>query len=94
MSIHLKQTQIPLLFFVFRKREEELRRREAVQQVSVAADEKRRVPLVRTEQEKLSLVNILEDLSMNDSVVETKKSSKAERTKSKEERHKGTNVQK
>lgn len=71
-----------------KKREEELRRREAVQQVSVAADEKRRVPLVRTEQEKLSLVNILEDLSMNDSVVETKKSSKAERTKSKEERHK------
>ncbi|XP_044064574.1 inversin isoform X2 [Siniperca chuatsi] len=71
-----------------KKREEEQRRREAVQQVSVATAEKRRVPLVRTEQEKLSLVNIIKDLSMNDSVVETKKSSKAERTKSKEERHK------
>ncbi|XP_070768341.1 inversin [Enoplosus armatus] len=71
-----------------KKREEEQRRREAVQQVSVAPAEKWRVPLVRTEQEKLSLANIIEDLSMNDSVVETKKSSKAERTKSKEERHK------
>lgn len=78
---------------MFRKREEEQRRREAVQQISVATTEKRRVPLVRTEQEMLSLVNIIEDLSMNDSVVETKKSSKAERTKSKEERHKGTDVQ-
>ncbi|XP_070691442.1 inversin [Pempheris klunzingeri] len=71
-----------------KKREEEQRRREAVQQVSVATAEKRRVPLVRPEQEKLSLVNIIEDLSINDSVVETKKSSKAERTKSKEEKHK------
>ncbi|XP_054477413.1 inversin isoform X2 [Anoplopoma fimbria] len=69
-----------------KKREEEQRRRKAVQQVSVATAEKRRVPVVRTEQEKLSLVNIIEDLSMNDSVVETKKSSKDERTKSKEER--------
>ena len=65
-----------------------------MRKVSVATAEKRRVPLVRTEQEKLSLVNIIEDLSMNDSVVETKKSSKAERAKSKEERLKGTNVQK
>lgn len=63
-----------------------------MQQVSVAPAEKRRVPLVRTEQEKLSLVNIVEDLSMNESVMETKKSSRAERTKSKEERLKGTNV--
>ncbi|XP_035529073.1 inversin [Morone saxatilis] len=68
-----------------KKREEEQRRRGAVQQVSVATAEKRRVPLGRTEQEKTSLVNIIEDLSMNDSMVETKKS-KAERTKSKEER--------
>ena len=58
----------------------------------MATAEKRRVPLVRTEQEKISLANMIGDLSMNDSVVET--SSKAERTKSKEERHKGTNVQK
>ncbi|XP_018541672.1 inversin isoform X2 [Lates calcarifer] len=71
-----------------KKREEEQRRREAVQQVSVSAAEKRKVSLARAEQEKLPLVNIMEDLSMNDSVVETKKSSKPERTKSKEERHK------
>ncbi|XP_019126312.2 inversin isoform X2 [Larimichthys crocea] len=56
-----------------KKREEEQRRREAVQQISLAAAEKRRVPLVRTDPEKISLVP---------------KSSKAERTKSKEERHK------
>lgn len=82
---------ILLRFFVFRKREQEQRRREAEQQVSV---EKWRVPLVRAEQDTISLVNIIEDLTMNDSVVETKKSSKAERTKSKVERHKGTIVQK
>lgn len=74
---------------MFRKREEEQRRREAVQQDSA---EKRRVPLVRAEQETISLVNIIEDLTMNDSVLETKKSSKAERPKSKVERQKGTNV--
>ncbi|XP_008288140.1 inversin isoform X2 [Stegastes partitus] len=73
-----------------KKREEEHRRREAVQQVSAAAAaaEKRKVPLVRSEQEKLCLVNIMEDLSINDSLVETKKTCRAERTKSKEERHK------
>ncbi|XP_029306564.1 inversin isoform X2 [Cottoperca gobio] len=70
---------------VAKKREEE-RRREAVQQVSVASAEKRRIPLVRAEQDKLSLVNIIEDLSINDSVVEKKISSKAERAKSKDER--------
>ncbi len=79
---------------MLRKREEEQRRREAVQKVSVTTAEKRRVPLVRTEQEKISLVNIMEDLAINDSVEETKKSTKAERIKSKEERHKGINVQK
>jgi len=74
---------------VFRKREEEQRRKEAVQQVSVATAEKRRVALGRAEQEKLSLVNNIEDLTMNDSVVETKKLSKAERKKTKEEKQKG-----
>ncbi|KAJ4930866.1 hypothetical protein JOQ06_025169 [Pogonophryne albipinna] len=64
--------------------EEEQRRREAVQLVSVDAAEKRRGPLVKTEQDQL--VNIIEDLSINDSVVEKKRSSKAERTRSKEER--------
>lgn len=75
-----------LLFFVFRKREEEQRRRDAVQQVST---DKRRGPAVRPEQETISLVNIIEDLTMNDSVAEAKVSSKAERTKNKVERHKG-----
>lgn len=76
---------------MFRKREEEQRRRDAVQQVST---DKRRGPAVRPEQETISLVNIIEDLTMNDSVAEAKVSSKAERTKSKVERHKGTNRQK
>ncbi|XP_041844908.1 inversin isoform X2 [Melanotaenia boesemani] len=65
-----------------KKREEEQRRREA----SAATTEKQRVSLVRAEQERPSLVNIMEDLTMNDSTVETKKSSKAERTRRKEER--------
>uniref|UniRef100_A0A8D3BAC2 Inversin n=1 Tax=Scophthalmus maximus TaxID=52904 RepID=A0A8D3BAC2_SCOMX len=77
-----------------KKREEEQRRRGSVQQISVSTAEKRKVSLVRAEQEKLSLVNMMEDLSTNDSVVETKESSKAERTRGKEERHKGTNMQK
>lgn len=76
---------------MFRKREQEQRRREAEQQVSA---EKWRVPLVRAEQETSSLVNIIEVLTMKDSVVEAKKSSKAERTKSKVERQKGTTVKK
>lgn len=67
---------------MFRKREEEQRRREAVHRVSANAD-KRRVSLVRAEQERLALMNI------NDSL-ETKKSSKGERTKTKEERRTGT----
>ncbi|KAG7464357.1 inversin isoform X1 [Solea senegalensis] len=72
-----------------KKREEEQRRREAVQQeVPVSTAEKRKVSLVRDEQNQLSLVNTVESLSMNDSVVETRKSSKAEYTRSKEERHK------
>ncbi|XP_036929266.1 inversin isoform X3 [Acanthopagrus latus] len=68
-----------------KKREEELRRREAVQQIS---PDKRRVSVVRAEQEKISLVNMIEGLSLNESVVEAKKPSKAERTKCKEDRHK------
>ncbi|XP_067365737.1 inversin isoform X2 [Channa argus] len=71
-----------------KKREEGQRRREAVQQVLVSAAEKRKVSLVKSEQEKLGLVNIIEDLSMNDSI-ETKKASKAERTKNKEKRYTG-----
>ncbi|KAM9310006.1 inversin [Pholidichthys leucotaenia] len=72
-----------------KKREEEQRRREAVQRVSVAPAEKRKVFLVRREEEKqLSLVNVIENLSMNDSLEETKKFSKAEHMKSKEEKYK------
>ncbi|XP_013860192.1 inversin [Austrofundulus limnaeus] len=63
-----------------KKREEEQRRREAVHRVSTNAADKRRVSLVKAEQEKLASMNI------NDSL-ETKKSSKGERTKTKEERH-------
>ncbi|XP_029957966.1 inversin isoform X2 [Salarias fasciatus] len=71
-----------------KKREEEQRRREAVQKVSAPAAEKRKVSQMKVEQEKLSLVNIIGNLSINDAPVETQKASKTERTKSKEERHK------
>ncbi|XP_047454702.1 inversin isoform X2 [Mugil cephalus] len=71
-----------------KKREEEQRRREALRKATVAPAEKRKVSVVRAEQEKLSLVNTMGDLSVNDAPVETKKVSKAERTKAKEERHK------
>lgn len=59
-----------------------------MQQVSAVSPEKRRVPLVKTDQGRLSLVNMMQELTMNDSAVETKKSSKT-----KEERHKGTSKQ-
>lgn len=75
------------LFSVFRKREEEQRRRGAAQQVTV--DKQSSQILMRTEQKTDSLVDVIENLSMRDSMVETKKSSKAEHTKNKTERLKG-----
>ncbi|XP_061530836.1 inversin isoform X1 [Phycodurus eques] len=71
-----------------KKREEELRRREAVQQISAATAEDRKLSLETAEQEKLYLVNLVADLSVKDSVVETKKPTQPER-RSKEARHKG-----
>ncbi|XP_034030776.1 inversin isoform X1 [Thalassophryne amazonica] len=71
-----------------KKREEEHRRREAVQKISVASAEKWKVSVVREEPEGVSLVNFMEDLSLNDSVKAKKKLSKVGHTKSKEERHK------
>ncbi|XP_057691486.1 inversin isoform X1 [Corythoichthys intestinalis] len=70
-----------------KKREEELRRREAVQQISTLTVDERKSSLETAEQEKLSLVNLVGDLSVKDSVVGTKKTSKHER-RSKEEAHK------
>uniref|UniRef100_A0A7N6FF38 Inversin n=1 Tax=Anabas testudineus TaxID=64144 RepID=A0A7N6FF38_ANATE len=67
-----------------KKREEEQRRREAVQHVSVSTAEKRKVSLVKVEQEKLALVNIIEELSMNDSVAEIKKFRSSRRGKAAE----------
>lgn len=64
-----------------------------MQQVSVSAVEKRNVSLVKVEQENLALVNRTEDLSLNESAAKTKKSCKAERSKNKEERYTGTNMQ-
>lgn len=63
-----------------------------MQQVPVA--EKRRPPVVKPEHETNSLVNMIEDLTMSDSVAETKMPTKAERTKSKGEKHKGTSGRK
>ncbi|XP_029360482.1 inversin isoform X2 [Echeneis naucrates] len=69
-----------------KKREEEQRRREAVQLVSTS--EKTKVSRMRAEKEKHNLVNMTEDLSLNDNVVEKKNSPKVEWKKGKEERHK------
>lgn len=74
---------------MFRKREEEQRRRNAVQKILSTNTEKRKSSLVRAEIDKPFLVNIIEDLSINDSD-ETKKS-QSETAKTKEERLKGTN---
>lgn len=46
---------------------------------------------MKVEQEKRSLVNIMEDLSMNDAVVE-RKTFKADSPSNKTEKHTGTNV--
>ncbi|XP_030014479.1 inversin isoform X2 [Sphaeramia orbicularis] len=71
-----------------KKREEEQRRKEAVQKIVPASAEKQKVPLERVEVEKPSLVSIVENLTINDSMVETKKKSKMGRIKVKEDRHK------
>lgn len=54
----------------------------------IAAD-KQTVLVMRTEQKTGSLVDVIENLSVRDSAGGTKKSSKAERTKTKAERPKG-----
>lgn len=51
--------------------------------------DKQSLPLKRAEQKTDSLVDVIENLSMKDSMVETKKSSKAEHTKNKAVRPKG-----
>lgn len=59
----------------------------------VSAVEKKRPPVVTPEQETNSFVNMIEDLTMSDSVAETKMPTKAEGAKSKGEKHKGTSGQ-
>lgn len=54
----------------------------------IAAD-KQTVLVTTTEQKAYSLVDVIENLSVRDSAGETKKSSKAERTKTKADRPKG-----
>ncbi|MED6235015.1 hypothetical protein ATANTOWER_012756 [Ataeniobius toweri] len=66
-----------------KKREEEQRRRGAARQAPEDGADKRITSLLRAEQEELSLMNTMEDLTMNDSSVETKK-----HTKIKDRRHK------
>eukprot|EP00066_Takifugu_rubripes_P014703 XP_011603969.1 PREDICTED: inversin isoform X2 [Takifugu rubripes] len=68
-----------------KKREEEQRRREAVHHITV---DRQSFTLKRTEQKTDSLVDVIENLTMKDSMVETKKSSKAEHTTNKAERPK------
>lgn len=57
-----------------------------MQQIAV---DKQTVPVTRTEQKTDSLIHVIENLTMRDSAGETKKSSKAERNKTKAERPKG-----
>lgn len=77
------------LFYVIRKREEEQRRREAVHRITV---DRQSFTLKRAEQKTDSLVDVIENLTMKDSLVETKKSSKAEHTTNKAERPKGRHL--
>lgn len=66
-----------------KKREEEQRKRGATLQVRADGADKRRVSLLRAEQKELSLINIMEDLTVNDSSVNIEK-----HTEIKEGRHK------
>ncbi|XP_061918873.1 inversin isoform X2 [Entelurus aequoreus] len=72
-----------------KKREEELRRREAELQISQTTTDDQKLSLETTELKNLSFENLMADLSVNDSPVATSKPAKPERKKSKEERHKG-----
>ncbi|KAM4735135.1 LOW QUALITY PROTEIN: inversin [Anableps anableps] len=69
-----------------KKREEEQRRRGATQQIGADGAVKRRVSLLRAEQEEISLMNIVEDLTMSDSSVDTKKHTKIKEGKHKAQR--------
>ncbi|XP_061810944.1 inversin isoform X1 [Nerophis lumbriciformis] len=72
-----------------KKREEELRRKEAELQISQTTTDDQKLSLETTELKNLSFENLMADLSVNDSPVATSKPAKPERKKSKEERHKG-----
>lgn len=90
---HLYRFFCTTSFFLHdRKREEEQRRRDAVQRVPVA--NKQLPPAVSPEQETNSFVTMIEDLTMSDSAAETKMPTRAEGVKSKGEKHKGTSGQK
>uniref|UniRef100_A0A3P9KT94 Inversin n=1 Tax=Oryzias latipes TaxID=8090 RepID=A0A3P9KT94_ORYLA len=67
-----------------KKREEGQRKRGAVKQVPVTSS----ASTGKVQQEKLSLVKVLQDLTLNGSSEETKKRSKAQHSKNKEETHK------
>lgn len=57
-----------------------------MQQVAV---DNQRVPPMRTEQKADALIDVIENLTMTDPAVETKRPSKSERIKTKAERPKG-----
>lgn len=71
-----------------RKREEGQRKRGAVPQISVASA----ASTGKTQQEKLPLVNVLQDLTLTHSSEEIKKLCKAQHKKNKEEPHKGKSL--
>ncbi|KAJ3597825.1 hypothetical protein NHX12_001342 [Muraenolepis orangiensis] len=68
-----------------KKREEEQRRREAEHQISLASPEQRHTPPEQVEHRRHSLANKMTALTLHDPAGETRKSSKVERLKAKEE---------
>lgn len=63
-----------------------------MQRVPVA--DKQPPPVATPEQETNSIVTLMEDLTMSDSVAESKMPTRAEGAESREEKHKGTRGQK
>ncbi|KAG7282201.1 hypothetical protein CRUP_034948 [Coryphaenoides rupestris] len=68
-----------------KEREEEQRRREAEQQISLASTEQRKTPPERVEHRRHSLANKMKGLALRDPALEPRKPSKSERLKAKEE---------
>lgn len=94
--MYVCETCVRCVMMSLRKREEEQRRREAEQQISLARTEKQRMLLARAEQEQLSLAETMKELSVYEREAGggANTASKAEQINSKEEtrKHRGTDI--